>query len=402
MQILTTFIRETINLWLAVAPYLLLGMVIAGLLHIFLGKDFIVRHLGKGGIASIVKATLLGVPLPVCSCGVIPLATALKKDGAHNSSVLSFMVSTPTTGVDSILATYSLMGPLFAVFRPLAAIVAGVALGLADYLWEGRHQKDVVMAEHKHEKISRLFSIKEFFTYTFREIPADIGKWLLVGTVIGAAISALMPADIFSRYLTFPWDFITVIAIGVPLYVCATGSIPIATSLMMKGISPGAALAFLIAGPATNTITISFVRAKLGKRSAYLYVVSIVITAFVMGIIFNQFWAKFASKYHNMAHGAGDMLPAWLQVTSGIVLLALVAPTLIKKPSCPVDLGADFEIKVNDIHCDHCRMVLEDKLKASGVEWVKVDVNRKTVKVKGNVSREELLQKIREAGYNPE
>lgn len=154
------FIRESISLWLEVSPYLLLGMFIAGLLHVFLGKEFISRHLGKGGIASVVKATIFGIPL-VCSCGVIPLASSLQKDGAHKSSVLSFLVSTPTTGVDSILATYSLMVPLFAIFRPLGALISGIIVGGINYLFEGKTEETKLTPVHNHPKVKIKFRIKD-------------------------------------------------------------------------------------------------------------------------------------------------------------------------------------------------------------------------------------------------
>ena len=190
MGIIKSFFNESINLWLEVAPYLLMGMIIAGILHIFLGKSFINNHLGRGGLSSIVKATILGIPLPVCSCGVIPLASSLRKDGAHKSSVLSFLVSTPTTGVDSILATYSLLGPLFTLFRPLGALLAGIAVGGADYILEGKNEFVPPRHHHQEDSSTKMGKIKNFIFYSFFEIPRDIGKWLIIGTIIGGAISA--------------------------------------------------------------------------------------------------------------------------------------------------------------------------------------------------------------------
>jgi len=145
-SLLYHILQESVNLWLAVAPYLLLGMFIAGVLHAFLGEHFVGRHLG-GGFKSILKATLFGIPLPLCSCGVIPVAASLKKEGASKSAVLSFLVSTPTTGVDSILATYSLMGPLFALFRPLAAFVTGITIGGFNRLF---HPEEKKVGGHPH------------------------------------------------------------------------------------------------------------------------------------------------------------------------------------------------------------------------------------------------------------
>jgi len=341
LELIQLFFKEVFDLWLAMAPYILLGMIIAGAMHIFLGEDFIREHLGKGGIGSIIKATLLGVPLPVCSCGVIPLAASLRKDGAHKSSVLAFLVSTPTTGIDSILATYSLLGPLFALFRPVAAFVSGITLGLSDYILGDRHfaLEGHVNCCHEHSRRER--NIKNFVRYAFREVPADIGRWLIYGTLIGAFISALVPHDIFSRYIVFPWDFIAAIGLGIPLYVCATGAIPIVASLMAAGVSPGAALAFLIAGPATNVVTLAFVRASMGKRSFYLYIVNIVVTAFAAGIIFNGLYTYTVHNIPVLCHGGQELLPLWFKILSGVVLLILIVindPKFPgnKKPSCCV------------------------------------------------------------------
>ena len=332
------FLRETVLLWCEMAPYILLGMVIAGIMHVFMGRDFVRRQFGRGGIWSIIKATLLGVPLPVCSCGVIPLADSLRRDGAHRSSVLAFLVSTPTTGVDSILATYALLGPLYAIFRPIAALVVGITLGLSDYFLAGKDESMPPAPEpcihcgkeHHHDRTR----FKEFINHTFVTIPADLAKWLIIGVVAGGAITVAIPADIFAHYLGFPWDFLAAIGIGIPLYVCATGSIPIAAALIAKGMSPGAALAFLIAGPATNTVTMAFVRAKLGKRSFYIYLANIIIVAFLSGLIFNYFWPVWNGKIVNQCGGA--MLPSGFKITCGLILLALVLGTFNRPKSCSV------------------------------------------------------------------
>lgn len=336
--LLSNFLRETAWLWCEMAPYILLGMVIAGVLHVFMDKNFVRRHLGDGGIKSILKATVLGIPLPVCSCGVIPLADSLRRDGAHRSSVLAFLVSTPTTGVDSILATYALLGPLYAVFRPIAALTAGITLGLSDYFFAGKSKglQDEGRPcahcgkEHHHDRTR----LNEFLHHSFVDIPADLGKWLVIGVVAGGAITVILPADIFTRYLAFPLDFLAAIGLGVPLYVCATGSIPIAAALIAKGMSPGAAMAFLIAGPATNTLTMVFVRAKLGNRSFYLYLVNMIIIAFLSGIIFNIFWPVWGGKIFHQC--GGEILPFWLNIACGLILLALVLATFRKIKSCSI------------------------------------------------------------------
>jgi uncharacterized protein len=399
MEIITSILRESAYLWLEISPYLLFGIFFAGLLHIFLGKGFIYRHLGRGGLLSIVKATLFGIPLPVCSCGVIPLAAGLRKDGAHKSSVLSFLVSTPTTGVDSIAATYSLLGPLFTLFRFLGSFICGLAVGFFDYIFEGRLEKTVPRPLHKHPAAGNTFRLKRLLLYSFIEIPRDIGKWLIFGTFLGGAIAALIPADLFMNYLSFPRDFLVAIMLGVPLYVCATGSIPIAVSLIAKGFSPGAGLVFLIVGPATNAITLSFVRTKLGRRSFYIYLISIVTVAAMLGLVFNYLWQGFALKGSLLA-GGGQMLPFSAKRLSAIALLIIIGAAVLRKQK-PA-FAADLVVSVPDIHCAHCRISLEGYLKKIGaVDAVRVDEDKKTISVEGKASRQAILKAIREAGYHP-
>lgn len=309
--------NKIIDLWLDMSPYLLLGMFIAGLLHIYLGKNFIRKHLGKG-IKSIFKASLFGVPLPVCSCGVIPIASSLRKDGATKGAALSFLISTPTTGIDSIFATYSLLGLLFAIFRPLFAFFAGVLTGIISFFVDKEEDKKEKIIYENKEK----FGIKDAIRYGFFELAEDIGKWLVIGIVIGGILSYI-PINLQPIY---PFDFIIALAISLPLYVCATGSIPIAVSLIDKGFSPGAALIFLIAGPATNTITLSFVRYKLGKKSFIIYLSSIIILSIFAGIVFN--FISFGNIIYEK-----PSIPYSIKIFSGIILAILIGRALIKRYS---------------------------------------------------------------------
>ncbi|MCK4994617.1 MAG: permease [Candidatus Omnitrophica bacterium] len=401
MDIIYTFFTECVNLWLEMAPYLLFGMSVAGLLHVFLGKEIISRHLGEGGIKSVVKATLLGVPLPICSCGVIPVAGSLEKEGAHKSSILAFLVATPTTGVDSIFATYSLLGPLFAIFRPLAAMVCGISLGVADYFIEGKNEKEKVRHPHDHPKVKVSFKWREFLKYSFVEVPQDIGKALILGIMIAGAIAAFVPVSVFEKFFFFPFDFIAALLIGIPLYVCSTGSIPVAVSLIMKGFSPGAGLVFLITGPATNAVTLSFVRAKLGKKSFYLYLINIIAVSVLMGLLFNYIW--FLQGGNSLfTIGAGKMLDQKIKIAAGIILLGLIVNTFFNNKSCNLNVQADKEISVPDIHCKHCKIALEGTLHdVEGVNKVVVDIDLKVVKIFGSANLGEILEKIRKAGYNP-
>ena len=399
IDFLYKIIQESARLWMAMAPYLLLGMFIAGILHAFLGQSFITRHLGGNGFISILKATLFGIPLPICSCGVIPVAASLKKEGANKSATLSFLVSTPTTGIDSIFATYSLMGPLFAIFRPLAAFISGITIGTLNFLFNREKKKTTVV--HRHPSLPSNFKIKEVFRYGFVELAEDIGKWLLIGVIIGGTLTVVIPEDLLTGYFSHPFlHFLIILVLAIPLYVCATGSIPIAAALIGKGFSPGAALVFLIAGPATNTVTLSFVYSKLGKRAFYLYLASIITVSVLAGWFFNLFWKALGGNIE-LISPQGEQLPYPLRILSGTILLLFIIKGFLKTKKEIKKM--DYELYVSDITCKHCQMTIENKLKQlPGVNQVAVNVEEKTVGVDGEISLEEIEEAIREVGYTPE
>ncbi len=399
IHLLYNILKASADLWLAVAPYLLLGLFVAGILHAFLGSDFIAHHLGRGRFASVLKATLLGIPLPLCSCGVIPVAASLRKEGASRSATLSFLVSTPTTGVDSIAATYSLMGPLFAIFRPVAAFFSGILIGLLDAVFNP--EKISKRPVHHHDTISTGFKIKEVFQYGFFELAEDIGKWLLFGVIIGGILTVVIPENLILRHFSNPLvHFVIMLVIAIPLYVCATGSIPIAAALIQKGFAPGAALVFLIAGPATNTVTLSFVWSKLGKKAFYFYLSSIIIVSFVVGWLFDLLWFRLGGDIA-FVHHHSKLLPPVLTITSGVVLLILVLRGLIHTRKEIADMK--LELSVKDMTCKHCEMTVKNAVESvPGVEKVVVDLGRKVVGVDGNVSTEAVEKAIEKAGYTPE
>jgi len=401
IEILYNIVNESVYLWLAMAPYLLLGMLIAGILHVFLGTNFIHRHLGGSALKSITKATIFGIPLPICSCGVIPVAASLKKEGASKSATLSFLVSTPTTGVDSIMATYSLMGPLFAIFRPVAAFFSGITIGFLNHFFNKENEKQKIHQQHDHPRLTSESKIKEVFRYGFIELAEDVGKWLLVGVIIGGILTALIPQDMILQFLPFPWlHFLIMLVLAVPLYVCATGSIPIATALIQKGFSPGAALVFLIAGPATNAVTLSFVRSKLGKSAFYLYLTAIIIVSLLAGWIFNIVWIRLGGNI-GLISPHGEQLPLTLRVVSGIVLFLLIL--LGFKKAKHEEITLKHQLIVPDMTCKHCKMTIENKLGAlPNVTKVVVNLDDKTIGIDGNISKEEIETAVRDAGYTPE
>ncbi|MFO7890496.1 MAG: permease [bacterium] len=400
IDVLINIIKESVNLWLAMSPYLLLGMLIAGILHVFLGPAFISRHLGGTGLSSIFKATLFGIPLPVCSCGVIPVAASLKKEGASKSSTLSFLVSTPTTGVDSIAATYSLMGPLFAVFRPIAAFFSGIIIGVFNHIFNP-DKKRAKRKKHSHQVRLSYMNIKEIFRYGFMELAEDIGKWMLLGVMIGGILTAIIPQNLLLTVLPNPFlHFLVMLLIAVPLYVCAIGSIPIAAALIQKGFSPGAALIFLIAGPATNAVTLSFVRSKLGKKAFYIYLISIIIVSIVLGLVFNLIWMNLGGSME-LISPYGEQLPLILRIVSGVGLLMLILVSFLKPKKQVINI--QYEVTVPDMTCKHCKMTLENTLqKVKGVDKILIDLDKKSVSIEGEADPEQIKKAIKQAGYRVE
>jgi uncharacterized membrane protein YraQ (UPF0718 family) len=283
MEYITHFFIALIELSNAMAPYILFGLLFAGILHEFVPDTIVTKHLGKDNIFSVIKATLFGVPLPVCSCGVIPLATSIKKSGASKGSTLSFLISTPITGVDSILATYGIFGWIFTIYRVITSMVIAMVAGILTNLFDKEeiHTKSAFSAlkgpntfspvmpiQKKMEEDSccstassccstveeKSFWLTSALRYAFVTLLGDIAKPLVWGLLIGALITVAIPESISEILTEYSWfSYIIVIAIAVPMYVCATASLPIAAGLMLSGVSAGAAFVFLSAGPATNT-----------------------------------------------------------------------------------------------------------------------------------------------------
>ena len=291
------------------APYLLLGFLIAGILRVFVPRTLYSRHLARPGMKSVMKAAALGVPLPLCSCGVIPTTVGLRREGASHGACTSFLIATPQTGVDSIAATYSLMGLPFAIVRPLAALFTAIFGGWLVNKYtnkdEAMEDKDSSISECAHvkaEETGLLQKVKEALDYAFVEMMQDVGKWLVVGLLIAALITVAVPNEWLAALHDYKLlNMLIVLAIAIPMYVCATGSIPIAVSLMAKGLTPGAGLVLLMAGPAVNSASMLVIGKVFGKRTLWLYLLSIIIGAMLFGL------------------GIDYLLPGeWFAVKSGI------------------------------------------------------------------------------------
>jgi hypothetical protein len=335
MDFVSTFVHEFITLFSEMAPFLLLGFLLAGILHVWVPNHVYVPKISKPNFASVLWAALFGVPLPICSCGVIPTSIAIRKEGASKGASVSFLISTPATGVDSILATYSLLGLPFAILRPVAAFATALFGGvLTNFATRGVSENTShVVAEHSHEhhehheccehehdscedhcgneehehcgcgqshcscesrdvhQMTFVQKIAETFRYGLVNMVGDVSKWLMIGLVLGALISAFVPNELFLALREYPLlCMICVLLLAMPMYTCATGSIPLALALVAKGITPGAALVLLMAGPATSIASMLVVGKAFGKRTLIAYLVSIAVGAIGFGLIVDTFF----------------------------------------------------------------------------------------------------------------
>lgn len=330
MELALTILAEFWNTLCEMAPYLLFGFFVAGMLSIFISPEFVEKHLGGRGIWPVFKASLFGVPLPLCSCGVIPVATSLRRHGSSKGATTAFLLSTPQTGVDSIMATFGLLGPVFAIFRPLAAFVVGMLGGSLVAATEPSNGADTNAEPCSDEccahtgKSSRL---RKALRHGFTVLPRDIAKPLLVGLIIAGAISAFVPENFFAENLGKGFvAMLVMMAVGIPVYVCATASIPVAAMMMMKGVTPGAALVFLMTGPATNAATIAMLWKMLGKRITLIYLAVVAFTALGSGLLLDYFF-----NVTDLPAGKIEswMLPQWFKSLSAIALLVILAVATI-------------------------------------------------------------------------
>lgn len=410
IDFLHTLAVEFWGVFVEMAPYLILGFIVAGILSVTISQRIVERHLGKGGVVSILKAAVLGIPLPLCSCGVIPVAASVRNHGASRASTLSFLLSTPQTGVDSILVTYSLLGPVFAIFRPIAALFTGLLGGVLVNLFGEKESRNglpmVGHAEHSERKAGLLGRVKDAIYYGFVALPQDIGKALFFGLIIAAAITALVPDDFFMGLLGAGiGSMLIMMVIGVPVYVCATASVPVAAALILKGFSPGAALVFLITGPATNAAAITTIWKVLGKRTTFIYLGTVAVAALASGLLLNRIIGVSGIDVH--AHVHDTLLPGWFGTASAILLVAILGyATVSPYFSCKLNLESlkmanSAMISVDGMTCNHCAANVERAIReVAGVEEVRVDLVAKKAAVAGDdFDLESVKTAIEGAGY---
>lgn len=414
MEIVVEFFKTLWDLTIEMAPYLLLGFLIAGLLNGVFSKDWLQRKMGKPGIGSAVKAALLGIPLPLCSCGVIPTGVSFYRQGASKGATSSFLISTPQTGVDSILVTYSLMGWAFAIIRPIIAFVTGVLGGIwADQGANKQSEKSIEIdaySDHSDDKpIAQQHWFDRIFKYAFVTFLQDISRWLILGLVLATLITMFVPQSLFTEYLSRPWlNMLIVLAASIPLYVCATASVPIAAALLLKGVSPGAALVFLMAGPATNVATLTVLWQTIGKRTTIKYLISIMVGAVGFGLIIDyalpKEWFTYFTPEHTNAH-AHHILPYWLMVGSGILMVYLIGQAEIlkfipKKIKTTDNMSNTITYAIEGMTCNHCVANVDKNLKAiNGVDDVSIDLQKGEASVSGNASEKNIKEVIEDIGY---
>lgn len=426
--------NEIIHLINEMSPYLLLGFLLAGLMHSFIPGWYYTKFLAKKSFKSVINAALFGIPLPLCSCGVIPTAMSLRKEGASKGAVASFLIATPQTGIDSIIATFSLMGLPFAIVRPIAALLTAVFGGAMVNTTDDCKEKPVETNgkhnDHKHEGF--IDKLREALEYAYIEMMEDIGKWLVIGLVIAGLITVFVPAEVFAIFNGNTLaSMLLVLCIALPMYLCATGSIPIAVALMMKGLTPGAALVLLMAGPACNFASMLVIRKVLGVRTLITYLASIIVGSIAFGYMID--YLQFNGIVNFLEHltyqqaccAEGDGWFEWACTILMILMLvnAIVLPKLgLRKAhhchchdehhhdenSCSCGCESDechseqnvVKYIVEGMNCNHCRMNAEKALQqVEGVESATVDLASKEAVVKGYATEEQLRQAIEAIGF---
>ncbi len=369
------------NLWtlfIDMSFYIMLGLLLVGILHSFVDKKWITSQIGSTSFWSVVKASIIGVPLPLCSCGVVPTAVELKKTGGSNGAVVSFLVSTPQTGVDSIIATWGILGPFIAIFRACAAFISGIITGAIVNIFG----KDVKLTETKSScgcssepepstsscgcssvpdpsesscccsttpepeetscccsstskpaTISFGEKLKNVFTYGFCSFLDEIAFHFIIGILISALISTIIPEDFFIGYGLDSGilSMLLMVLIGLPMYICSTSSIPIALSLIMKGLSPGAAFVFLFTGPVSNMASLIVIAKSLGKKITAIYVGSVIVLSITFGMIFDYIISALHLDVLTLTetHVHHEQLPWYSLVIAGVFLLLLIRSSIV-------------------------------------------------------------------------
>lgn len=399
------YIYPLVDLLNEMSPYLLFGFLIAGILHEFVPRRIYSKNLSGSNFRSVLWAALFGIPLPLCSCGVIPTAASLRRAGASKGATVSFLISTPQTGADSILATASLLGIPFAIMRPFVALVTALAGGA---MTNKLCKESLSNAADAGEEKRKTFWQKCAGTlhYGFIHMLQDIGKWIVIGLVIAGIITVAVPDNFFAQFNDYPiLNMLLILAISIPMYLCATGSIPIAAALMLKGLSPGSALVLLMAGPATNMAAIFVINKVLGRKPLIIYLLSIISGAIGFGLLIDYALPAewFTGSIHQHSSCCGHSGAAWWQTASSIIFVILLAAAFILryKKNRSESKCCCKQFRISGMMCNHCKANVEKGLaKVDGVASVRVELAEGIAYVEGeNVNDAEIIKTIEALGY---
>jgi len=329
------------------AFYMLFGFFTAGILYVFVKTEMISRYFGQGKIKPVFLSALFGIPIPLCSCGVIPAAAGLRRQGASRGATISFLISTPESGIDSMAITYALLDPIMTVLRPVAAFITAIVAGITESFFG--HKNDLAETagldsqdcgcgsvdgcstglktlEDKKQMLPFTEKIVSGLKYAYVELLGDIGKWFIAGVLLAGLITFLVPDDFIQGFSGNKfWTMLIMLIAGIPMYVCATASTPIAAALILKGLSPGAALVFLMVGPATNIASMSMVSGLLGKRSLAIYLGAIILCSLGMGIFVDGIYNVYGIQAKATLGQAAEFIPHWIELGSAIIFTGLLA-----------------------------------------------------------------------------
>ncbi len=413
-------LKEIYRLYVEMAPYLFFGVLFVGVLNLVVNRDIISRHVGRNDFWSLAKAALLGIPLPLCSCGVIPTAAYMSKNGASSGSTVSFLISTPQTGIDSIFATYGMMGPLYAIYRPIAALFMGIFGGSAVKILSKDEKKPKETApqaceiDDKPNKPTFIEKVKSSLKYSFVEFLDDIALHFVIGIIIAGFISYLIPKGYFlgTAASSGLLGMLIMIVAGAPMYICATASIPLAVSFMSAGFSPGAAFVFLAVGPATNAASFSVLVKTIGKRNSIIYVGSMIVSAIIAGLILDEIFKLIGTDPHEIVKHAHEssILTQEVKLIAGAIFLILILASIYRKYISGKIIGrkkmqsSEFaKMKIEGMSCKHCSATVKKAIESvDGVEEAEIDLDSKTAYIKGDYDEKAVIDAVKTAGYEPQ
>ena len=351
------FLFKIWSLLIEMSPFLLFGFLFSGILSVVLSVETIIKYLGSKGIKSIFLASLFGIPLPLCSCGVIPVFSYLKKHGASKASTTSFLISTPQTGVDSIMVTYGLLGPIFAIYRPIIAFFSGIVGGILVSVLDKEDDVHTNLSSCDEDCCDDEGNIAwRIFDYGFIKLAQDIAQPLIIGIITAALIYSYLPPNYFSSIGAGITGMLIMLFLGLPSYICATASIPMALALHMQGgFSMGSLMVFLMCGPATNIATISVSVKQIGKKSTIIYIGSIILCSILSGLLFDMFFPGLTVQ--ESLSSSMHMLPYPIEVLSAIFLLVILVNSIrLNYFTSPKEsnLTSDTVLFIKGMTCNNC------------------------------------------------